>query len=153
GWHIKHGDAQAAKPQTIERACTNAERIRHDPRPLDAHRVQPQQYAADDVRFFVVVEDGAVSDQAANVLARRRIGDDADGTHAAGIISLRKSTTRRDTSRNAWLPGMTQSKWPTPGTSSRRRGKPARSNRCRASSGATSRSAWPCTSSTGRGAM
>jgi hypothetical protein len=46
---------------------------------FDAGRGEPGQDAADDVDLFEVVDDRRGADQAADVLARGRVRDDANG--------------------------------------------------------------------------
>ena len=56
---------------------------------VDARCLQPKQHAPNDIDLLVVVENGGMRDQAADIFAGGRVGDDPDGCHSVTLLNRR----------------------------------------------------------------
>ena len=75
--HVQQIEAQAHIRPFVG-GNEQSKRIRHAKHRVNPQRIQTAQHALDDIDLLVVVEDRAVGDEPPNILARSRIGNNAD---------------------------------------------------------------------------
>src|SRR5215212_5834308 len=110
-WHRKWREDQARRRRG-RRSLDNAVGVGEIGDLADPGGVEPEQHASDDIDLLVIVEGGAVGDEATDVLTRRWVRDDSDQRplrHRRGIDASQRLTIAAKVGAAS-----TCGTWPTP---------------------------------------